>query len=405
MIFRKQKADRIKIAHVTGVLHFGGKENGIVNLVNALDPDVFENHIFTFVKDGPLTARIDPNRCRVVELGDKLGGDYRLYFKLAQQFRRHRIHIAHTHSWATLLEGVIGAKMALVPIVIHGEHGTIKADTNAHIYVQRVVWRIADRVLSVSEELRERLCRSIGFPKERIDVIANGVDLIGSRPLQSDIDLRATLGLPPKAFVFGAVGRLVPVKGYPVLLKACRQVFRDIPEAYLLIAGAGPLRHELDQMAKDYRIAERVKFLGWQPDVQAVLRALDLFVLASHSEGMSNTILEAMASGLPVVATNVGGNPELVIPGDTGLLVPHGDPSALAEALIGLMRDPASRSRMGRRSRQRALENFSMETMARNYSSLYLKMFLRNFSPTGRLQRKLQAIWPNAEDCSRPSIP
>ena len=115
---KKRKADKIKIAHVTGWLHFGGKENGIVNLVNALDPDVFENYIFTFVRDGAFTERIDPQRCRVVELGDKLGGDYKLYFKLARQFRRHGIHIAHTHSWSTLLEGVIGAKMAFVPTVV-----------------------------------------------------------------------------------------------------------------------------------------------------------------------------------------------------------------------------------------------------------------------------------------------
>ena len=404
-MFRKKQADRIKIAHTTGWLHFGGKENGIVNLVNSLDPDVFENYIFTFVGDGAFTERIDPRCCRVVELGDKLGGDYRLYFKLARQFRKHGIHIAHTHSWSTLLEGVIGAKMAFVPIIIHGEHGTIKADSKAHIYVQRFVWGLADRVLSVSHVLREQLCRTIGFPVERIHVIANGVDLSGFQPSQESIDYRAKLGVPADARVFGTVGRMVPVKAHPVLLDACRQVFREIPQAYMLIAGEGPLRGDLDRIVKEYGIVDRVKFLGWQPDVQSVLQALDLFVLSSHSEGMSNTILEAMASGLPVVATAVGGNGELVNDGDTGLLVPPDDPPALARAITALLRDPESRSSMGLRSRQRVLQDFSLETMASNYARHYVELFLRRFNPTGRLQNKLEDFRLDVADCSQPATP
>jgi sugar transferase (PEP-CTERM/EpsH1 system associated) len=389
---KKNTADKIKIAHVTGWLHFAGKENGIVNLVNGLDPEIFENYIFTFVKDGPLTARINPACCRVVELGEKLGGDYRLYFKLAKAFRQHRIHIAHTHSWATLLEGVIGAKLARVPIIIHGEHGTMKTDTKMHIYLQRLLWHTTDQVLSVSEVLRENLHTTIGFPKERIRVIANGVELSRFQSSRNGVDYKARLGLPPEALTFGTVGRLVPVKAYPILLKASKLVFQQIPQAHLLIVGEGPLNDVLLQMVRKYDMADRVRFLGWRPDVPEILKALEVYVLASESEGMSNTILEAMASGLPVVATAVGGNPELVVEGETGLLVPPYHPRALASAVTKLLQDPARRLMMGEAGRHRIEKEFSLETMVRNYANLYVEVFARRFELEGSLREKVYSL-------------
>src|SRR5574341_1491688 len=196
---RKNAADIIKIAHVTGWLHFGGKENGIANLVNSLDPKIFKNYIFTFVKGEPLMSRVDPTHCQVVELGEKLDGDYRRYFKLAREFRRHRIQIAHTHSWATLMEGLIGARLARVTIIIHGEHGTMKADSKLHIWLQRWMWRATDQVLSVSEVLRENLYKTFGFPKERIRVVLNGVDLSRFDASRHGVDYKARLGLPDGA--------------------------------------------------------------------------------------------------------------------------------------------------------------------------------------------------------------
>ncbi len=386
---KKTSSNKIKIAHVSAHLQFGGKENGVVNLVNGLDPDIFESYIFTYVKGGPLAQRVDPSRCRVVELGDKLGGDYRLYFKLAREFWRYRIHIAHTHSWATLMEGMIGAKLAAVPIIIHGEHGTMQTESKLHIFVQRWFWRRTDLMLSVSEVLRENLHRTFDFPKERIQVVRNGVDLSRFDLSRNGIDYKARLGLPPEALVFGAVGRLVPVKAYPVLLKAAKLVFREIPAAHLAIVGDGPLRHELVHLARDYNMMDRVHFLGARKDVSEILRAFDVYVLCSESEGMSNTILEAMASGRPVVATAVGGNPELVVDGETGLLVPPNHPHHLATALAKLLREPARRQCLGQRGRQRVEERFSLESMVRNYARVYAEMFRRRFKPNASLQEKI----------------
>jgi len=385
----KASFEKIKIAHVAASLHYGGKENGVVNLVNGLDPDIFENYIFTYVRGGALAQRVDPARCRVVELGDKLGGDYRLYYKLAREFRRHRIHIAHTHSWATTMEGIIGARLAGVPLIIHGEHGTIKTDTQLHIQIQRWLWRATDQVLSVSEVLRENLHKKFDFPKERIRVVTNGVDLARFDFSRNGVDYKARLGFSSKTLLIGAVGRLVPVKAYPLLLKVCLSVFKEIPNAHLLLVGDGPLLDTLVQSAQDDEMANRVHFLGARKDVPEILRGLDVYVLSSENEGMSNTILEAMACGRPVIATAVGGNPELVVDGETGLLVPPNDPHAMAAAITKLLRDPQHSQQMGRRGRQRVEEKFSLEVMVRNYAKVYLEVFGRRFKLNESLREKL----------------
>ena len=375
----KPSAEKIRVAHVSASLHYGGKENGVVNLVNRLDPAIFENYIFTYVRGGALARRVDPTRCRVVELGDKLGGDYRLYFKLAREFRRYRIHIAHTHSWATVMEGIIGARLARVPIIIHGEHGTMKTETKLHIQIQRALWRTADQMLAVSNVLRENLQRQFNFPKEKIRVVANGVDLSRFALARQGDDYKTRLGLPANALVFGAIGRVVPVKAYPTLLQAAKLIFNEMPAAHLVMVGDGPQLETLVQLAEEYQMASRVHFLGARKDVPEILRAFDVFVLSSESEGMSNTILEAMASARPVVATAVGGNPELVVDGETGLLVPPHDPSAMAAAITKLLRDTEWCRQMGWLGRRRVEEKFSLEVMVQNYANVYLEAFRRRF--------------------------
>jgi glycosyltransferase involved in cell wall biosynthesis len=204
--------------------------------------------------------------------------------------------------------------------------------------------------------------------------------------------------------VFGAVGRLVPVKAYPILLKAAKLVFREIPPAHLVIVGDGPLRNELVQLARDYNMMDRVHFLGARKDVSEILGAFDVYVLCSESEGMSNTILEAMASGRPVVATAVGGNPELVVDGETGLLVRPNHPHRLATAIMKLLREPACRRRLGQGGRRRVEEQFSLESMVRNYAKVYLGLFARHFKLTGGLQEKLRTKTFAAEKTIAPKV-
>jgi glycosyltransferase involved in cell wall biosynthesis len=234
------------------------------------------------------------------------------------------------------------------------------------------VWNRVDQVLSVSSRLAERMASDIGFPVERIKVIRNGVDTERFRP-RSKAAARGAIGIPEEAFVIGAVGRLVPVKDYPTLLSALA-VIRDRGIAFhALIAGTGPLRQQLQAMADSLRL-HNVTFLGNRNDVEQVLSAFDVFVLSSSSEGLSNTIQEAMATGLPVVATRVGGADELIDQSRTGLLVPPGSPDALADAITLLARDREARQRMGEEARRRAENAFGLDRMIRDYESLYLSL-------------------------------
>jgi len=226
-------------------------------------------------------------------------------------------------------------------------------------------------VLSVSERLADRMARETGYPRERIRTIRNGLDLdqwaAGDRH-----KTRAALGATSNEVLVLAVGRLVSVKNHALLLTAFAQARTDGTHCRLLIAGDGPLRPELESQIRSMGIDAEVSMLGERRDVPDLLAASDVFVLSSDSEGMSNTIIEAMAAGRPVVATNVGGNPELVVDGETGLLVDRGNGDAMAAAIAALSSDPARRERLGAAGRERACREFGVARMLQDYERMYL---------------------------------
>jgi glycosyltransferase involved in cell wall biosynthesis len=225
-----------------------------------------------------------------------------------------------------------------------------------------------DRLLSVSERLADRMAEEFDVPRRTITTIPNGVDLQRfsaaerRRAPSTDAQARVTIG---------TIGRLVPVKDQSNLLRALAMLEAGPAGVRASIVGDGPLRNDLDRERRDLGLEEMVQLPGFRADVEHALASFDIFVLSSQSEGMSNTILEAMASGLPVVATRVGGADELVQDGVTGLLVPAHDPAALAKALDTLVSDPGKRRQFGSAGRRRALERFGLERMLNDYEHLY----------------------------------
>jgi glycosyltransferase involved in cell wall biosynthesis len=215
----------------------------------------------------------------------------------------------------------------------------------------------------------------VGFPRNRIQVIANGVntDYFCPRP-GSRAEVRRQCGLPQKGLVVGMVARLVPVKNHEGVLRAIADLAQQGKSITLAIAGDGPLLGELRSIATDLELNSQVHFLGDLDNVHQFLNALDIFVLNSHSEGMSNTILEAMSCGLPVVATSVGANSDLVVEGQTGLLIPPDDPPALANAIAKLVDNESLRLRMGEDGRARIEREFGIARMVRDYSQLYCEL-------------------------------
>lgn len=357
----------VRVMHLVYSFGFGGMEVGVAKLSNAIDPALVSVSICSGRPSEALKYRLRPE-VAFFELGRRQGNDPGLVMRLVRLLRRERPHILHTHGWATLIEGLVASRLAGVPVVIHGEHGTLEL-RQVNRWVQRWAWGRATQVMAVSSRLAERMERHMGFPASRIRVIRNGVDTVRFSPALRDM-ARGELGIEPGTVVVGTAGRLVPVKDQATLLRAWALLKQRGVPFVGVIAGKGALKEDLEALAASLGL-DNVRFLGNRSDVERVMAALDVFILSSVSEGLSNTIQEAMASGLPVVATDVGGADELVVPGETGLLVPPSDPKAMADALESVMRDEALRVRMGQASRARTEQVFALDGMVRDYTQMY----------------------------------
>jgi sugar transferase (PEP-CTERM/EpsH1 system associated) len=357
----------VRVMHVVDRLQPGGMELGVVKLVNGLDPGAVVSSICS---TRPTAIRhVVRASVPVHELQRRQGNDPTFVWDLFRLFRRERPDVVHTHAWGTLLEGLSAARVAGVPLVLHGEHGTLQLKP-MQVRAQRFAWGRVDGLLSVSSRLAERMAAATGFPLERIQVIRNGVDLARFHDVDREA-ARAALGIAPGAVAVGTAGRLVPVKDHALLLGAAASLAARGTAVTTFIAGDGPLRAELEARAAALGIADRVRFLGHRPDLERVYAALDVFVLCSVSEGLSNTILEAMASGRAVVATRVGGADELVIDRKTGILVPPSAEGALADAIQFLALDAGRRQAFERAARERAESVFGLSRMLADYRAVY----------------------------------
>ena len=367
------------LVHKFGV---GGMEVGVAKLVNGLDSARITSSICSCVPGDSLKARVNAG-VPLYELNRRAGNDPFWVWRLYQLLRRTKPDVLHTHRWATLCEGIFAARLAGVPFIVHGEHGTLET-RRRNAVVQRVAWGRVDRLLSVSSRLAERMSREIGFPLERIQVIRNGADL-GKFQNADQAAARAALDIAPGTLVLGTVGRLVAVKDQATMLRAFALLRAAGLRFTAIMAGEGPLKDELSALAASLQLSD-VRFLGNRDDVPRVLAAMDVFILSSASEGLSNTIQEAMATGLPVVATHVGGADELVDHDRTGLLVPPGDPRRLADAIAVLAQDRVKREAFSARAAEKARAQFSIDQMILDYERMYLALASRGDTVVGRVQ-------------------
>ena len=368
--------------HMLYALQHGGMEFGVVKLVNGLDRSRIRSSILSTCPATDLKHMLASD-VPLHELARRPGNDPRLVWQIYRVLRRTKPDVVHTHSWGTLIEGIVASRLARVPVIVHGEHGTLQL-RGYQRWVQRRAWAAADRVLAVSTRLAERMSAETGFPLLRIETIRNGVDLtrFGRK---SRTEARHVLGLSPNELVIGTLGRLVPVKNQASLIEAARLLHARGVKATVIVAGEGHLRHDLQARADAAGLSDAIRFLGHRRDPEVVLAAMDVYVLPSISEGLPNTVLEAMATGLPVVVTRVGGVDELVQHGVTGYIVPPSDAEALARALGLFLRDEALRRNAGAAGRLRAETEFAISGMIRRYESLYTSAAQRVGDQNGRV--------------------
>ena len=368
---KRRTGGPVRVMHVLNTLETGGAEHVVLNVAQHLDRAAFDVHVCSLAGDGPLAREFQALGVPVHAVRRRPGVDLGLPFVLARLIRRERIDLVHTHNAGPWLYGGLAAKLAGARLC-HTEHSNLFPHQRRMLRAERWLARWTEVIISDSEKVKRHLVERQGVPAGKIRVVVNGVDTRrfgaeGGAPAQA----RRLLGLNGDQPVVGTVGRLVPVKDHRTLLAAFRRVAEQHPAGRLVIVGDGPLRGDLVRLAGTLGLSDRVRFLGERRDIPQLLRAFDLFVLSSVSEGMPLTVLEAMAAGVPVVATRVGGVPEAVVDRETGWLVPPGDPESMAGAVLALLADPARRAALGRRAQERACGQFDVQQMADAYARAY----------------------------------
>ncbi len=366
---------KIRIAHImysfTGI---GGLENGVINIINNLDEDRFFHVVCSLTAVGEITGRIFRNNVKFVEIHKKEGNDIRLPFKLYSVLKREKIDLVHLRNWAALVEGFLGAKAAGIKGIIYSEHGRHFEDAwkkqSLKFHIKRYLFSKVDVLLAVSQNLADEMARLYRLDR-KIHVIINGVDTQKFKPASCRSSMFSHV--KPKTKILGTVARLDPGKNIDQLIMDIASV-SNFP-LHLVIAGDGPERAKLENLVKENNIHEKVTLLGNCNDIPRLLNCLDIFVLPSVSEGLSNVILEAMASGLPVVVYDVGGNKELVQNGKGGFLVPLRDREGFMEAVLRILKDKTMAKTMGRFNRDLVLNKFSLEKMICSYAELYSSSF------------------------------
>jgi sugar transferase (PEP-CTERM/EpsH1 system associated) len=371
------------IAHVIYRLAIGGLENGLVNLLNRLPCERFRHAVVCLAGTTDFARRIQRPDVAIYSLDKRPGKDMRAYVRFWKLLRQLQPDLVHTRNLGTVdLQWIAAA--ARVPHRVHGEHGWEASDPwgldARSLRIRRLCRAAIHRYVAMSQDLARWLGTSVGVAPQRIEQIYNGVDVERFSPegsLPGDLPWQ---GASPRPFVFGTVGRLDQVKNQQALLEAFAGSLRASPPgspsagSRLIVVGSGPLAATLQGRASELGIGDLVWFAGPRDDIPQLLRAMDVFVLPSMNEGISNTLLEAMATGRPIVAARVGGNPELVEHCSTGLLYDPGQQGGLLEAMLRYRRDGDLTIVHGVAGRRRACERFSLHSMVNRYTDLYSLM-------------------------------
>jgi sugar transferase (PEP-CTERM/EpsH1 system associated) len=381
MSMQRPAETRPLIAHVVHRFDIGGLENGVVNLLNRLPRERFRHAVISLTDVTRFGKRVLRDDIEFIELRKSPGHGIKVFPRLVRTFRRLRPAIVHTRNLAAL-EASAPAWLAGVPIRIHGEHGRDMGDLDGsnrtYRHVRRLYRPFVTHYVALSRDLQRYLREAIGVPDNRVSAIVNGVDTNVFAP---SAERSRPDGFPFAGANFcicGTVGRLQPVKNQVALARAFVRALQIEPSMRarlrLAIVGDGPLRNEIVGILTAANVLDLAWLPGARDDIAQILRSFDVFALPSLAEGISNTILEAMASGLPVVATDVGGNGELIDVTRTGVLVEAGDDEALAQALLAYASDREHARAAGSAGRARAERLYGLDTMVARYAALYERL-------------------------------
>ncbi len=371
----------IKILKFLTMFAVGGTERQFTYVTKSLNRSLFDIHVGCLSREGEFLKDIEALNVPISEY--RISSLYsasmvRRQWAFAQDLRKNGVQLVHAYGFYPNVFSIPAARLAgCVAIASVRDTGAFSSQIKLRALVQRTACRFADSVIANSMAVRDWLV-SLGMNEKQIAVIPNGIAVPAEIPFSRDFPIRREFGIDPQAPVIAAVCRLNKNKGVEYFLEAALTVSKRFPAARFLVVGASYFEPQykvsLERLAAEMNLKDRVIFTGERNDVPKLLQEIDLSVLPSMSEGLSNSLLEAMAAHVPVVATNVGGNPEIVHNGKTGLLVPPRDADALANAMIRILESPRLADEFGKAGHDYVRTNFSLDATVRRTQDLYMAL-------------------------------
>jgi glycosyltransferase involved in cell wall biosynthesis len=387
---------RITVLFPITELSRDGAQRQLFELVKGLDKERFRPFVLTLNSGGAMETDYQ-DIPGLTTLSVEKRGKYDLFclWRVFNQMRQIRAEVVQPFLTPATFYGLLPALWCRTPIIIvternAGSRKDMGLGMRLYVIIEDFFSRFADWAIPNSEAGKKSLIQR-GIPRQRIQVISNGLDIERLAADREKIrEIKEKYHIPPQSPVVGMTARFFPIKNHAAFFRMAELVQRSIPSARFALLGDGPLRGEMEDLSARLDLKDRTIFFGEQPEVGTYLSLFDIAVMTSDNEGCSNSILEAMASGKPVIATDVGGNREVIVPGENGFLVSPGDMQALADHTIELLRDPAKAAAMGRQARETALARFSLARMVRQYESLY--------ETTLRLKKERRRKSPNNDE-------
>jgi glycosyltransferase involved in cell wall biosynthesis len=369
--------EKLNILHIYQNSKIGGVQQQLLSLLRAYDREVF-NPIFCCLGpkeemgkeiEGIGIECIPLNRSRYNRFSLKIVIDlYRL-------MKKKHIHIVRTHRYRSNLYGRLAAFLTGVPVIVASVHDNYRKDKRpARRMINRILSKMTDKIVAVSEDVKKDIIRYGKVEPSKIVVIPNGIDTEKFNPKGNFADIRKEFSIKKGALVAGFVGRIVLAKGLEYLIDSIPYIKEECKNIKFLIIGEGSLVERLHEQAKENKVYDYIIFAGGRRDIPDILSCIDVFVMPSIAEGLPNALLEAMAMGKPIIATEIGGIPEVIKNGVNGLLVPPRDPRALATAIKGLIGNDQLAAQMGQAARDLVVNKFSMRSIAQKWQTLYLSI-------------------------------
>ena len=364
--------NKIKLMQITHDLDYGGLQQVIVNLCKNINKEIFETSVLCLRNLGAYATEVEKTGAKIFSIPQKNRTDYLSFLKVAKILRNERIDIIHTHNTQPLLDGCLGSLFYPVKKIIHTDHARLFPDKLRYMLAERFLSNFIYKVVGVSEHTSDNLNKYLKITKSKIITIPNGVD---ENRYQIEIDKtkkKYELCINNKSPVLGVCVRLTEQKGIEFLLKAMPTVISTFPDLALVIVGDGPLKNKLAALSRDLRLENNVFFVGGRIDIPELLKIFDIYVLPSLWEGLPIVILEAMAAGCPIIATNVGGVSSAIKNGYNGILIEPEDITSLTTAIIDLLKNDSLRTILIHNGKYFFSRNFSAKLMTIRYESLYL---------------------------------